>query len=109
MFNPWSMLKCVKNHSSLEPYWVNTGDNILIRKLIARAGAPVKTDLEALLTNQKVEKAIEESIIFPDLDSQEDLVWSILLFTGYLTYSSYEIKDGKKKLSSFCTRIACYA
>lgn len=99
IFNPWSIIQCIFNQGSLEPYWVKTGDNVLIRRLIARAGALVKTDLETLLNGQVVEKAIEESIIFPDLDHRENLVWSILLFTGYLTYSSYEIRDGKKMCS----------
>lgn len=99
IFNPWSLLKCVKNEGSLESYWANTGDNVLIRRLIARAGALVKTDLETLLSNQTVQKTIQESIIFPDLDHQEGLVWSILLFTGYLTYTSFKMKEGKKVCS----------
>ncbi len=99
MFNPWSMIKCVENKGALEIYWANTSDNILLKKMITRAGAATKTDLEMLLTDHVVEKTVNESIVFPDLDVEPEIIWTILLFTGYVTYTHYEIKDGKKACS----------
>lgn len=99
MFNPWSMIKCIENKGALEIYWANTSDNILLKKMIARAGAATKTDLELLLSDQVVEKTVDESIVFPDLDIEVDMIWTILLYTGYITYTHYVIKDGKKSCS----------
>ena len=56
----------------------------------------MKVDLEKLLQNIPVSKAIDESITFPDLEGRSEHVWTLLLFTGYITYSSYELIKGKK-------------
>lgn len=97
IFNPWSVLKCVSNNGSREMYWANTSDNILLKRLIGRASQSNKSELELVLQDQSVRHTVEESIVFPDLDKRYDLIWSLLLFTGYLTYTTYEIKDGKKE------------
>lgn len=95
MYNPWSVLHCVKNNGQLKKYWGNTSDNILVKKLIGRASIDVKSKLEKLISGDSVLEKVDESITFPDLDSRADLIWSLLLFTGYLTYSHYEIKKGQ--------------
>ncbi len=99
IFNPWSVLKCVKAKGALDMYWVNTSDNILVKKLIARASIDIKSDLEMVIYDKAVEQPINESITFPDLDHRSELVWSLLLFTGYLTYRSCEFTEGKKMCS----------
>ena len=35
IYNPWSLLECIDNKGRLEPYWANTSDNALVKKLIA--------------------------------------------------------------------------
>ena len=65
--------------------------------LIGGASAEIKTDLESLLQKNSVRHSIEESIIFPDLKTNDDLVWSLLLFSGYLTYTHFEVKENKKE------------
>ncbi len=95
IYNPWSALKCVQAQGALRMYWANTSDNVLVKKLIARAPMDIKSDLELVLNGVPVEHTIEETIIFPDLEYRSELVWSLLLFTGYLTSSSYELKEGK--------------
>lgn len=99
IFNPWSTLQCIQNGGSLEKYWANTSDNALVKKLIARAPKSVKSELELLLEGQQVDQSIQESIIFLDLDHRPDLIWSLLLFTGYLTYSSWKLQEGTKVCS----------
>lgn len=96
IFNPWSVLKCVQKNGVLEMYWANTSDNILLKRLIGRATKSLKSNLELILQNESVTKTVEESITFPNLDTSSEPLWSLLLFTGYLTYTSYEVKGGKK-------------
>lgn len=96
MFNPWSALKCIQKKGVLEMYWANTSDNVLLKRLLGRATKSLKSDLELILQGKAVTKTIEESITFPNLDSSSELLWSLLLFTGYLTYTTYEVKKGKK-------------
>lgn len=99
IFNPWSMLKCVQNDGALQIYWANTSDNALVKRLIARASISTKMELESLLNGIAIDKVIEESIIFPDLDRQSELIWSLLLFTGYVTSTKCEMVKGKKQCS----------
>lgn len=97
MYNPWSVLKCIQKKGVLEMYWVNTSDNVLLKRLLGRATKSLKSNLELILQNQSVTKTIEESMTFPKLDTSSELLWSLLLFTGYLTYTTYEVTKGKKE------------
>lgn len=85
IYNPWSVLKCVADNGAFYPYWVNTSDNALMKQLIARGSADLKADIEVLLRGGIVEKRIEDGIVFPMLDQVSGLVWSLLLYCGYLT------------------------
>ncbi len=96
MFNPWSMLKCIEMQGELEIYWSNTSNNVLISRLISRASSTTKSELEQLLIGSTIKKTIEESVIYPNIDKQQHLIWTVLLFTGYLTYTDYKTHKGKK-------------
>lgn len=85
IYNPWSTLNCIDAKGTIEPYWVNTSDNALITKLIARASASLKKDMEELYQIQTVEQTIEEAIRFDSLEQNAEAIWSLLLFTGYVT------------------------
>ncbi len=95
MYNPWSVLSCVRNKGMLKNYWVSTSNNALVKKLIGRSSIEVKSQLEKLLTGQTVSETIYNSITFPEIETRSDILWRLLLFTGYLTYSEYTIKEGK--------------
>jgi hypothetical protein len=85
IYNPWSVLKCIAELGALSPYWVNTSDNALMKQLIAKGTDDLKIDIEELLKGGTVEKTIEEGIIFPDLEKSPNAVWSVLLYSGYVT------------------------
>ena len=95
VYNPWSLLSCVNKKGLLKPYWVNTSDNSLIKKLISSATNDVKEELEMLLHGEKVEKAISEAVIFPGIENNSNALWSLLLFSGYVTYKSCKLILGK--------------
>jgi len=95
IFNPWSILQCIKNKGALKIYWANTSDNVLLSRLIVRSSASTKSELEALLLGHTIDKVIEETIVFPNVDKYPELTWSLLLFTGYATYVKYELHEGK--------------
>ncbi len=95
LYNPWSVLSCLRNEGMLQNYWVSTSGNVLVKKLIGQASIDVKSKLEKLITGQTVAETIDKSIIFSDLETESNTLWSLLLYTGYLTYSDYTIKEGK--------------
>ncbi len=85
IYNPWSVLSCIAKNGALSPYWVNTSDNALMKHFIAKGSDDLKADIEELLKGGVVEKTIEEGIVFPNLEKNPAAVWSLLLYSGYLT------------------------
>ncbi len=88
IYNPWSVLCCIRKKGALAPYWVNTSDNLLIKQLFAQGPDDLKTGLEELLQGRTIAKTIEEGIVFTDLKTNPRTVWSLLVFSGYLTIAS---------------------
>ena len=83
IYNPWSItyfLDCGK----YDTYWANTSGNGLVGHLIQNGDPDIKMDFEKLITGGCVEAPIDEQIIFNQLDTDRDAVWSLLLATGYL-------------------------
>ncbi len=90
IYNPWSLLECIDHKGVVDPYWANTSDNELVRRLIAQADEAVKSELELLLSDKPIVKEIDEKAL-----------WSLLLFAGYATFNSLRKKAGK----TFCSLI----
>jgi hypothetical protein len=82
------VIKCIDANGALAPYWVNTSDNALMKQLIARGSDDLKADVEELIQGKTIRKTIEEGIIFSNLEKNPDAIWSLLLFSGYLTITS---------------------
>ena len=97
IYNPWSVLQCILHKGFCKSYWSGTSDNLLLKKIIGGGPYPLKADLELLLQNKPVIKTIEETIVFPDLPKKPNLVWSLLLYSGYVTYTHSRIKDDKEE------------
>ena len=85
MYNPWSIANCINEKGLLKPYWVNTSDNALIKQSMARADSLIKIQFESILEGKPVEVLVDENMTFADLDRSGDKLWSLLLFSGYLT------------------------
>ncbi len=84
IFNPWSVLNYADNEGEAKPYWINTGDTGMIERLATRSGKELREELGQLLEGRRVTKPVYESIVMRDLDDRDDLLWSFLLFSGYL-------------------------
>jgi hypothetical protein len=84
VYNPWSIVNCIKRNGELRPYWVNTSDNRLIKDLMIKSSAMFKVQFELLLQGKPVSRLIDENFAFDDLADNESAIWSLLLFSGYL-------------------------
>ncbi len=94
IYNPWSIINYV-NDKKLAPYWVNTSDNQLIKKLLINADEELREDLENLMQDKPIRKYIDENLIFSDLTNSQSAPWSLLLMGGYLkVIASEEMPDG---------------
>lgn len=96
IFCPWDVVSychALKMKPSTEPqnYWVNTSGNDIIRRFLSRADATTRDEIELLISGRCVKKMIHQELIYRDLDSDIDNLWSLLFTTGYLT------QDGEDK------------
>jgi hypothetical protein len=83
LYNPWSIIKYL-NTQKLDAYWVNTSDNYLIKEVLNISNKDIYTDLVDLFNGKEIDKYIDKEMVFEDLDDQDSL-WTLLLFSGYLT------------------------
>ncbi|MEK6731069.1 MAG: AAA family ATPase [Pseudomonadota bacterium] len=84
VYNPWSVANCLNERGALSPYWVNTSDNALIKKLFAQADEDTKIKLESLVRNEPVTALVDEYIAFINVIQNSGALWSLLLSSGYL-------------------------
>jgi hypothetical protein len=84
LYNPWSIMSCVKNKGALRPYWVDTADNHLIEDCLMNASEAIKQDLKRLLEGVGLEVIIQPHVTFDHLTEDSTALWSLLLFAGYL-------------------------
>ncbi len=87
IYNPWSIL----NYASkkvLEPYWMNTSGNVLIKKLLSDINERDKSMIEQLLKGESVSFFYDNRVTYQDFDETNDLskVLNLLFASGYLTY-----------------------
>lgn len=92
IYNPWSILNYLDT-GKLSTYWANTSSNSLVGKLLREGNRGIKEKFEALLQGKAVRTAIDEQIVYNQLDNDETAVWSLLLASGYLKVLSYDREE----------------
>ena len=88
IYNPWSIINYLDKHI-VTTYWANTSSNGLAGKLIREGSADMKMKMEDLLSGGTFHAQLDEQIIFSQLDSNENAVWSLLLAAGYMRVEKY--------------------
>lgn len=83
IYNPWSILNYL-DKKQLAAYWANSSSNSLAGKLIQEGGKRIKQEFEQLLCGQTIDVEIDEQIIYNQLPSKKNAVWSLFLASGYL-------------------------
>ncbi len=99
IYNPWSILNYVTEYDEgFATYWVNTSSDELIKTQLKDKNAnEIRKDLFRLINNEIIVKEIEENFVFPDLNTDKELLWTLLTYSGYLTQAG-KVKDDKYKL-----------
>ena len=84
IYNPWSITNFLDT-GKLEPYWANSSSNALVSRLLQKGPASVKKNMETLLSGGTVRiMDIDEQIVFDQLYTVPNAVYSLLLAGGYL-------------------------
>ena len=82
IYNPWSIINYLAD-KKLQPYWVNTSSNDLI-KMILKNSTTVKEKIERLLKDEIIEVTINQETIMVGIEDNEENIWGLLVGTGYL-------------------------
>lgn len=83
IYNPWSIINFLDDRK-VGAYWANTSANRLVDKLIREGKPKVKQDFEELLEGGTLHMEIDEQIIYNQLSTKKNAIWSLLLASGYL-------------------------
>ena len=83
IYNPWSIINYL-DKKKIALYWAESSSNGLINELIRTGSTKTKETMETLILGGVVEKNIDEQIVFGQLKTNKDAVWSLLLASGYL-------------------------
>lgn len=86
IYNPWSVLNFARRpESGGLPYWVHTSSDDLLQRVLLERGHTLVRDIETWMAGGTISRAIEENVVFADLDTSPDAAFSLLLMSGYLT------------------------
>lgn len=89
VYNPWSITSFL-DKKAYQTYWAATSSNKLINRLIRTASPEIKKAMEQLLQDQTIRVSFDEQIVFDQLDTSEEAIWSLLLASGYLKAEQIE-------------------
>jgi len=89
MYNPWSIMRCLSK-GKIGPYWIDTGnDSVLRNQLLKKADDPIfNAKLQELLSGKTITVTLSDIFSSQDFGSQnlnEDALWGLILFSGYIT------------------------
>ncbi|MCP4546799.1 MAG: AAA family ATPase [bacterium] len=94
IYNPWSVLNfLVSGDPGPKPYWINTGGNTLLRRLLTRTDPRFQTHIETLLAGGTVTTPLNENAVLRDLGANDVNIWSLLVFSGYLKPVSAALRE----------------
>lgn len=83
IYNPWSIVNYL-DKKKFAPYWANTSSNNMIGKLLRESSRDKKQDFERLMRGETICAEIDEQIVYSQLSTKKNALWSLLLASGYL-------------------------
>ena len=99
IYNPWSLMNYLYK-KQLSPYWVLTSGDHLLKKLFLGANAETKDQMSQLMQGKVITGSISMKTSYEDLMESPHALWTLLLFSGYLTAVS-----NKQKMNHFVCQL----
>ena len=90
VYNPWSIVNYVRK-KEIKAYWANVSGNTFLENMIDYSGESVYEDLKRFTDGESIEKYISDGTTIKSLLNNDNEIWQVLLYSGYLT------KDEKQK------------
>ena len=95
VYCPWDVInQCDKlrawPEAPMEAHWENSSSNAIVQDLLVDATETTKSQIEALISGEAVEKVLIPELTYTDLENDDPVIrqtylWSVLFAAGYLT------------------------
>ena len=92
VYNPWSIVNYVRK-KEIKAYWANVSVNTFLENMIDYSGESVYDDLKRFTDGESIEKYISDGTTIKSLLSNDDEIWQLLLYSGYLTKDEKQEKE----------------
>ena len=92
VYNPWSIVNYIDN-GEIKAYWANVSGNTLLENMLNHAGESVYEDLKRFTDGESIEKYISDGTTIKSLLSNDNEIWQLLLYSGYLTKDEKQEKE----------------
>ena len=92
VYSPWSIVNYIDNRE-IKAYWANVSGNTLLENMLNHAGESVYEDLKRFTDGESIEKYISDGTTIKSLLSNDDEIWQLLLYSGYLTKDEKQEKE----------------
>ena len=98
MFCPWDVMSfCKENYKKTGKdngeitagnYWINTSGNDIIEEFMGFIGSEDIKKMQSLMDGESIEVEVRETLCYGDLKNHDiNDFWTLLLYTGYLTFN----------------------
>lgn len=95
IFNPWSVINYISDQCFPKAFWQSTGSNDIIGEIIGTATPVINENLYKLFCGNTVTTYVDTSVIYPEVQSNPNSIYSFLLVAGYLKVAEiYPQNDG---------------
>lgn len=95
IFNPWSVINYISDQCFPKAFWQSTGSNDIIGEIIGTAIPEINENLYKLICGNNVTTYVDTSVIYPEVQSNPNSIYSFLLVAGYLKVAEiYPQNDG---------------
>ncbi len=116
VYNPWS-ISCYAARKKLEPYWVNTSENSMIKNAFAQRGESFAKKYNELIEKGTVDTEVKLSISYYE-EPDDASLWGLLLNAGMVTIQeemgenicklripNYEVREAFRELTAFYLKL----
>ena len=97
VYNPWSIVNYVRK-KEIKAYWANVSGNTFLENMIDYSGESVYEDLKRFTDGESIEKYISDGTTIKSLLSNDDEIWQLLLYSGYLTKAKNQEKESDSNI-----------
>ncbi len=100
MYNPWSLLNYVQDGFKPQPYWTSTSSNDLVAEVLARMTPDMRETVADFVENGEQEVSCTGELgTYGIIQDNPQIIWSLLVHTGYLKVLSGPDGNGQSRLA----------